>query len=152
LVAHHQLGAQRENARDVDALLLAAAELVRKALAELGAEPDPLQQRDGARIALGARALAQDVERLAHAVANPHARIERRVGVLEDDLEVAARAPEIAGAERIRIAVAELQGPGGGLQQADYGASERRLSRPGLADDPEGLAGPHRKAYAVDGL
>ena len=46
LVAHHELGPQGQHAGDVHALLLAARQLVRVALGELGAQADAVEHRD----------------------------------------------------------------------------------------------------------
>src|SRR5713226_3311138 len=77
------------------ALALAARELVRVAAQVVGVETDRLEQVHHALLPL-ALVLGQlvDDERLSDDRADRHARVERRVGVLEDDLHVAAQVPE----------------------------------------------------------
>src|SRR5450759_3423532 len=91
LVADDELRVERQGAGDADALALPARELVRVALGVLGAEPDGLEQLEDALLALGLGADVVDMERLADDVAHAHARVQRGVRVLEDDLHVAAQ-------------------------------------------------------------
>src|SRR3954453_23824128 len=90
LVTHDQLRVQGECARDADALALPAGELVRVAIDEVGAEPDRVEQPlRGLAPRFPCPELVDD-ERLGNDVADRHPRIERRVGILEDDLELPA--------------------------------------------------------------
>src|SRR5450759_4409172 len=91
LVADDELRVERQGAGDADTLALPARELVRVALGVLGAEPDGLEQLEDALLALGLGADVVDLERLADDVAHAHARVQRGVRVLEDDLHVAAQ-------------------------------------------------------------
>ncbi len=84
------LGLQRERAGDTDALALAAGELVRVAFRVLRVEPDDLEQVRDALLRSSLVPTSWMIERLADDVADVHARVERGVRVLEDDLHVAA--------------------------------------------------------------
>ncbi len=95
LVEHHHLGVQRERAGDADPLSLAAGELVREAVRVLRAEADRPQQALDAQPTLLAAVEAVDAERLGDDLAHRHPRVERRVGVLEDDLDVAPDGPHL---------------------------------------------------------
>ena len=104
LVGYEQLRLQHERCRDRDALSLAARELVRVTLEEElgGGEPGALERIVHALGALCSRPPMRWIsERLAHGVPHAVARIERLVGILEDDLCRRA-AP---GAARARAAV-----------------------------------------------
>ena len=93
-----------------------------------------------------------DVERLGDDRADGHARIERGVGVLEDDLHVAAA----AGASRPcrarrRSSPIEAALARGRLDQPQQQARQGRLAAAGFADDAQRLAGGQRQAHIVDG-
>ena len=79
-----------ERPRHSDPLPLAARELVREEEALLGTKADLGEQLGHSIVALGRGAHLHQVERLADHVARAGAWIQRAVGVLEDDLEVAA--------------------------------------------------------------
>src|SRR5437773_2063702 len=87
LRARRRLG--RERARDADPLALAAGELVRVAARIAGIETHFLEQRRHPLrdLALGEEPV--DLEPLGHGVADRHPRVERAVGILEDDLHSA---------------------------------------------------------------
>src|SRR5207247_5488360 len=69
-----------------------------------------------------------------------HARIERAVGVLEDDLHLAAERAQLARPAGQERAPLERHLARGGLDEAEHQAPERRLPRARLADEAEGLA------------
>ena len=91
---------QRDRARDADALALAAGELVRVAVVVLRVQADPLDEvlDLGLDAALGPCPL--DAERRADDRADRVPRVQRRVGVLEDHLHVAAQIGRICRAAR----------------------------------------------------
>jgi hypothetical protein len=83
-------------------------------------------------------------QRLADDLAHGHARIQRRVRILEDDLQLAAH---LAHARRVNCVMSwplKMILPSGRLEQLDHGAAEGRLAAAGLADEPERLAGAQR--------
>ena len=65
LVGDDEVRVERERPGDADALALAARELVRVALAEVGVEPDRREQLADPLVPLGLRPDVVDVERLA---------------------------------------------------------------------------------------
>ncbi len=99
LVANDQLGLQRKRARDADTLALAARELVGIPVDVLGVEADDVEQLLGALAALPRRANAMDQQRLGDDLTDGHAGVQRRVGVLEDDLDFSAEGLEVGALE-----------------------------------------------------
>ena len=149
LVAHHQLGGQRQGAGDADALPLTAGELVRIAAGVLGRQPHALQQLRYAGAGLVAPAV--DDEGLGERVAYGHARVERGERILEHDLHVAAqRAQRIALQGEHRCSL-ELHAATGGVQQAQQQASGGGLATSRFAHQPERLAALDVEAHSVDG-
>ena len=90
LIADDELGADRQSAGDADALALAAGELVRIAVAHVACQADALEQLADAVVDLVAGHELVGQDRLGDDVAYAHARVERRVGILEDQLDVTA--------------------------------------------------------------
>ena len=152
LVGHHELRLQGDGARDADALALAAGELVREAVVVLGVQPDAIHQLLHELLALVVVALeAMDDERLADDRAHRLARVQRRVGVLEDHLHVAPQRLEL-GARRVRDVVALVDDlAAGGLQQPRQQPRGGRLAAARLPHEAEGLALEDVEGDAVDG-
>jgi hypothetical protein len=117
LVQDQELRVERERAGDADALALPARELVREAVRVLRAEADRPQQLVDAPLALRARVMAVDPQRLGDDVAHGHARVERGVRVLEDDLHLPPDLTHLAAAEPRDVAPVEDDLPGGRLDQ-----------------------------------
>ena len=86
---HARLDDQRT--READALPLAAGELVRVAVAQLGAQADGVEDLLDARVELAASREPVQPQRLADDVAAAHPRVERRVRILEDHVQIAAQ-------------------------------------------------------------
>src|SRR4029077_5279779 len=95
---------------------------------------------------------AVDLQRLADDRRHREPRIERRIGVLEDDLHVAAQSPQRLAVEAGDIGALEPDLAGTGLDQPQDAAAGRRLAAARLAHQPERLAGGDVKAHAVDGM
>ena len=95
LVRHDEVGLGGERARNADALLLATRELVRVAVDEALAEADRGHQfaNHVPHGVTGAEAVR--VDRLRDDLPDGHARVERRVRVLEDHLHVPALAAQL---------------------------------------------------------
>ena len=101
LVRDDELRAHRERARDADALALTAGELVRVPPQVVGRQADGLEELDDALFPqLPRLGELVDHERLTDDRAHRHPRIERRVGVLEDDLHLLAERAQRALVER----------------------------------------------------
>ena len=140
------------SARDADALPLASREFVRIATHLIGPEADPLEELRDARFFVS-RALeeAVDAHRLRHDRADRHPRVERAEGVLEDDLHLPARRPQLGGGEAHDVAIAEADRAARRLVQAEDRPPERALPAAALADEAEGLARVELEAHAIDG-
>ena len=87
-------GGQRQRIGVARALALPAGELRRVAVVVLGVEADDLHQLLHAPLAVALVADAVDGERLGDDRADPPARVQRRVRVLEDHLHLAAQRPQ----------------------------------------------------------
>jgi hypothetical protein len=97
LVTHDKLGAQRDRARDTDALALATGELVGVAVVVLGVETDSLHELLDGLAGAAPRLDVLDVKGGRDDRPDRLARVERGVGVLEDHLQVAADADDFGG-------------------------------------------------------
>ena len=84
--------------------------------------------------------------------ADVHARVERGIGVLKDDLDVAAQQAEFAGLQRPDVAAFKMNLARGRLDQAQHATPGGRLAAAGFADQPEGFAALDVKIDAVDGM
>ena len=98
LVEDHHRRVERQRPRDADALPLAAGELVREPVPVLGAEADGAKKLLDALAAVLPRIEVVDPQRLGDDVAHRHARVQRGVRVLEDDLQAPADRPHLAAA------------------------------------------------------
>ena len=95
-VENEELGAEREGAGDVDALALAAGELVWIAAEGGGVEADLAQELVEAGFDALGGTFVVDGEGLAEGLADSHAGVKGGVGVLKDDGETAAQAAHLA--------------------------------------------------------
>src|SRR5205085_8818083 len=144
LVADDEPRLDRERARDADALALPARELVRIAARVMRREADePQQLLDARPQLLRSRDEAVEPQRLTENLAHGHARIERGIGVLEDDLHGAPERAHLVLAELEDIPAGETYGAGGRLDQAQHQPSRGRLAATRLAHERERLAGSH---------
>jgi hypothetical protein len=83
-----------------------------------------------------------DGERFGENLANGHAGVERGIGILKDDGEMAAEAAEIAWWEREEIDGFVRRGvvedfAGGGFEQAEENARKGGFAAAGFADEAE---------------
>ena len=118
----------------------------------VGAQPDLVEQLGDARLALLRRDVGVVLQRLGDDAAGRHARIERRVRVLEHHLHALAVRAHRAGVEMRDVLAVEADRAGGRLDQAQQQRADRRLAAAGLADEAERLARRDREADAVDRL
>ena len=104
---------------------------------------------------LGVGAQVVDVDALADDVADGHAGVQARVGVLEHDLHTAAVGQHINGDlflfVKQDLAVVD-DGAVGRLIQAQQGAAGSGLATAGLAYQTKGLALADGKAYVIHSL
>src|SRR4029453_12788612 len=92
------------------------------------------------------------LDRLGGDVAHPHAGAERAVGVLEDDLDLAAVALQARAAELRAVAPLELDATGRRRLGRQHQLRRGGLAATGFADKPERLARADREADHVHGL
>ena len=145
LVGDEEVRLERERAGDAHALPLTAGELARERIEGALAEADEVDELPAALadpFGLDDLVHAHDLgERLLHG----HAGIQRRVGVLEDDLHV----PPL-GALPLQRLSAKADLARGRLVDPDDAAPERRLAAARLPHEPEDLALRDRQVDAVD--
>jgi len=135
LVEDEKLRFEGEGPGDVDALTLAAGELMREAREGGGVEADLVQQSfEAGGQALG-RALAMDGEGLGEDLPDAHAGVEGGEGVLEDDLHAAAHGAELAGAEGEEVGSVVEDLASGGFNEAEEHAGDGGFAGAGLADE-----------------
>src|SRR5262249_3650334 len=142
---------ERERAGEADALPLAAAELVRVALEVGRVQPDEVEEFGDAHLALRACADAVDDQRFFDNLPRPHARVQRRVRILKDDLHVAARLAQPRPCELEHVLPAKPYLSGSRLDQPEHAASGRGLATSRFADQPERLPFLDREADVVNG-
>ena len=156
LIADDELRVHSQRTGDADTLTLTARELVRVAVGMLTVQADTLQQGDDLVVALlGVGAQVVDVDALAHNVADRHAGVKARVGVLEHNLHTAAVGQhvhrDLLFLVKQHLAVID-DGAVRRLIQTQQGAAGGGLAAAGLADQTQGLALADGKAYIIDSL
>ena len=117
----------------------------------VGKEPHHLQQL---RHAVGDLRLGQDgmhADRLGDDLADGHARIERGVRVLEDDLHLLAHGDHRLAVEPGDVHVLEADLASGGVVETQHQAAERGFSTTRLAHEAQRLARPDVDRHVVDG-
>ena len=133
-------GLQRERPGDPDPLALPAGELVRIAVVVLGVEPDPLEQLLDARFSTSPRRDAVEPQRVADDLADALARVQRRVGVLEDHLHLAAQRLQLAALQADDLLAVEAHRARRRLEQLQDRAAQGGLAAARLADQAQRLA------------
>jgi hypothetical protein len=152
LVADDEFGFRCQRPRNRDSLPLPAGEFVRIFPAVVGVQPDQVQQLADPVLNV---ALALDqvegTDRFGDDGIDPEARVEARVGVLEDHLNAAAQA-----LARLQLSGVAHRNPVDDYfartrrQQSDHHAGDGGLSRTGFADQGKSLALPDVEGNAVD--
>ena len=107
----------------------------------LRARSDGAQKLLDAAIAFSARVQAVDAKRFGDDVANGHARVQRRVWILEDDLDVPANRPHLLALETVMSRPSNTILPEVGSTSFMMVRPRVVLPHPGLADHAERLAG-----------
>ena len=90
-------------------------------------------------------------QRLAQRLADREARIERGVGILEDDLHVAPQMAQVAATERAHVPAGEADRPRRRFDEPQHHAAGRRLAAARFAHERQRLARRHVEGEAVDG-
>ena len=93
-----------------------------------------------------------DAQRLADDLADAHARVERGVGVLENDLHLAAHFAQRRRRQRGKLLAPERDRSRSGLDQMHHTPAQRCLAAAGFADEPERLTRLDRERHTVDRL
>ena len=138
------------SARDADPLALAARELVRIAPLVARVEPAPLQHPVEVGIPIRRRHDAVHHRRLAHDVGDPHPRIQRGEGVLEDHLHLEGRLVRGPGLRVGDAPAAEQDVPFRGFEDPRDHPPKGRFPAPGLPDEAHHLALVDPKAHPID--
>ena len=115
-----------------------------------GVEPNGREEFAHARVDLGVRAGLVDPHRIGDDVAHRPARIERRVGILKDELHLTTVRAKLASRKTRQFHPVELDVAGRDGEQLHETASQRRFAAPGLPHDAERLAALHFERDAVD--
>ncbi len=151
LIADNQFRLDGERTRDTDALALTAGELVRITSHVIRLQTDGLEQIHDTlfKLASGFRQLVND-QGFANDRADVHARIERCIGVLKDNLDVAAQDAKLAGRQRPDILAFKMYLAPGRFDQAKHAAPGGRFTTAGFANQPEGFAALDVKVDTVD--
>ena len=152
LVAYEELGLHGERAGDADARALAARELVRIAAHQRRIETDAVQHRGDVVAALRRAHETVRDRRLADDVDDAHARIERRIRILEDHLQLELLATRLSRCLSAKALAAPVALARGKRQQAGGEPSERRFAAAGFADEADHFAGMHGDVDVVDGV
>ena len=118
--------------------------------AAVGREPDELAQLAHAGGPAGGGAEVERVERVGELRADLAARVERRVRVLEDELEARELARPAAAPERDDLAALEDDRARRRPDEPDRGPGERRLAAARLADEADDLPALDGDARAGD--
>ena len=109
LIPDHQLRGRGQRAGNPDPLALAARKFMWVAFRVLGAQADFGQQfRHFAAPLRGGHFWEMRLQRFADQLANTHARVQRRKGVLKDELHVSAQRGQVAPGKAAHIAAVKL--------------------------------------------
>ena len=150
LVADDQARPYRQRPRDAEALALPAREFVRVLDHLVRAQADALEElgHASAHFRGGQRLVVAD--RLGHDVGRADARVERRVGVLEYRLELAAHRTHLGPIELIDAPAAPQDVALGRVLQPQDELAGGGFSAAGFADQAQRFAVLDPEAYAVD--
>ena len=149
-VGDDELGIDGKRARDADALALTAREFVRITAVIILAQADLFQQFDNALLAIIALGDVMDLHAFADDLADAHARVERGVGVLEDDLHLAPQIAHRVGIERGYVGAFEIDAARSGFEQPDHEAPEGRLAAARFTHQPQRFPVLDFERYVVD--
>ena len=151
-VGHDEAGPEHERAGDADALSLPAGKFVRVTIDEVRIQPaDPHHLLHGALDRLAA-AEAEVAQRLADDRADRHPRIQGAIRVLENHLHPLPHSPQFFPVQRGEFAALDEDRAGGGREQLDDHAAERRFAGARLTDQAEGFARLDLEADPIDSV
>jgi hypothetical protein len=116
-----------------------------------GIQPDEVEQLGHPGAPFGLPSDAMNDEWLFDDGADAHARVQRGVGVLKDDLHVPTRLPQARLREAQNVFVLESDFTGRRLDEPQDAPAGRGFSAAGFPDEPERLPFLDREADVVDG-
>src|SRR5581483_806972 len=125
-------------------------ELVREPVRMLRRETDRAQELVDSLPAAVAPVRPRDLQGLADDVAHRHARVERRIGILEHDLHLAANGAHARAAPATDSAPVEVDATARRLDELENRARQRRLPAARLAHETDRLALVYRQVDTVD--
>jgi len=152
LVGDDQLRPQGQRPGNPDPLPLAAAELVGVAAHLLPREPHLFHEPGRLLVALPSGRDAVNQQRLPDGAAGAAARVERRIGVLEDHLDLAPEGFQLLPAVAQDVLALEQDLSGSRGLEPDDKPAQRGLAAPALAHEAQGLPAVDGKVHPVDGL
>ncbi len=118
----------------------------------LRGQPHILEQLDDALAPPLPALELMDGERLTDDVSHCYARVERAVGVLEDDLHFAGELAQSSSTEGANVRALEVNCPTGCLDEPEDRAADGCLARPRLSDETHHLAGLDVERDRLHGL
>ena len=139
LVRDQDARLEDQRTREPDALALPARQFVRIPVAELGAEADQVEDLLDARPQVAALRDPVQPQRLADDRTARHARVQRRVRILEDHVQLASQRPHLPSREMRDVDAAQQDLAGGRLGEPHDAVGDGRFAAAGLADQPEQL-------------
>ena len=152
LVADDEARIERQGAGDADPLALTAGEFVRVAVQRLGPQADLVGERLDPLVERAAMGDPVIPQRLGDDVADPEARVQGGIGILEDDLQFAAIGPHLAARQLVDALAIDADFAGGRLDQLQNGLAGGRFATAALADQPQRLSRRDVERDAVDGV
>ena len=153
LVADENFGPNGERSCDADPLSLSAREQVGVPPSRSRIESDELHElgEPAASVRLLHQAI-MDLPPLRDDLPGGHTGIERRVRVLEDDLDCAPQGLQVGAAAAVDVTAAKTDAALRRLFEPDEQAGQCRLAATRLADDRERFPPMQLEADTVDGL
>jgi hypothetical protein len=82
---------------------------------------------------------------------NRHPRIQRRLDILEDKLELGPQAPQRCGTKPEQILAVKFDRSGGGFDETQRTTSQSGFSTTGFTDQTKDLTGVDFEVHSVDG-
>lgn len=153
LVSHNERGLQRQGPGDADPLALSAGKAVRIAVGGIAGQSHALQQfgNGGTRLLCGSGEAVDD-KRFRYDARDLHARIERRIGILQDDLHARTQASQRLATEMGNVLAAEDNPALRSGNAAEHRTADGRLAGAGFAYKTKRFARCQVEAHIADGI
>src|SRR5829696_3806025 len=150
LVHDDELRVDRQGPCDSDPLPLPSGKLIWVPIGMAAAQPDDLEELIDGLSAIDSLDQLVECEHLTQGLSDGHAWVERRIGILKDDLKLLAAAAHhsiVAGVDALTV---DDDFAGGRLLQEQDTASGCGLATAALADQRERLAGRDAETDSID--